>query len=169
MTAKTFKKPRLICHIVAVSDKLHPHTVDEHFSFVAEICTGVLQVNGTTWTAYEHIPQHNNTTVQIIWFTPAGTDPGMMTETSAGCWWSIWWNSRIFTKELWHATWKKEFCKQLSTAEASRGEALGNSVCISMGWWPALLYKLQTIFLQEDRKSYLETDIFPKRKIIFVI
>lgn len=151
MAAKTFKKARLICHIVAVSDKLHPHTADENFSFVAEICTSVLQVSGTTWTAYEHIPQHTKR-VQIVWFTPDGTDPGTMTETSAECWLSIWWNSRMFTKELWHATWKKEFCKQLSTAEASGGEVLGNSVCISMGWWPALLYKLQTIFFKGTEK-----------------
>lgn len=61
MTAKMFKKTRLICHTVAISDKLHPHTADEHLSFVADICTGVLQVSGTTFTAYgTHPPPHQD-------------------------------------------------------------------------------------------------------------
>lgn len=64
MTAKMFQKARLICHTVAVGDKLHPHTVDDHSSFVAEIRTGALQVSGTTCTAYEHIPHHAKTTMQ---------------------------------------------------------------------------------------------------------
>lgn len=64
MTAKMSKKARLICHTVAVGDKLHPHTADDHSSFVAEIRTDVLQVSGTTCTAYEHIPHHAKTTMQ---------------------------------------------------------------------------------------------------------
>lgn len=65
MTAKMFKKTRLNCHTVTVGDKLHPHTEDEHLPFVTDSCTGVLQVNGTTFTAYGHVPHHTKTEMQI--------------------------------------------------------------------------------------------------------
>lgn len=96
MTAKMFKKATVICHTVRVSNKRHAHTADEHSSSLAEICTAIQGKWNTS-------PPHQNNSANPL-IHPAGIDTEMMTETSDGCWLCIWWNSRIFMKELWHAT-----------------------------------------------------------------
>lgn len=116
--------------------------------FCCNICTGVLQVSGTTFTAYGHIPHHTKTTMQIdshSWDWPWDKD------RSISC------LLVMYLVELQNIHKGTMACNLnegiLQAAKHSRSFRWGGSWQISMGWWPVLLHKPQTIFCKGREKD----------------
>lgn len=120
MAAKTFKKARLICHIVAVSDKLHPHTVNEHFSFVAEICTGSTGKWNYLNSLWTHPPTHQKSANCLIhprWDWPWDDDR------------NISWMLVIYLVEL------QNVHKGIMACNLKKGILQAAKHSRSLGWW----------------------------------